>query len=626
MSRLPIPGADDGQWGKILNDYLSQAHDSEGDLKADSVGTSQIKASSVTPQQISGIGQANGLAPLDSDGKLTAVHLPDRLSQSTLSATFPARRVHVISADGQSNMAGRGRPINSAAGVGADAAHPRIFQYPSNGPRAYTFTPAVEPLTMHEGNATAMGPALQFARNWISELPEDDIIVIVPNAHGGTMLSTNVTPLGWRWGVSGNLSAQAVTLTQAALNAASAQWPAALVNLDVVLWFQGETDGTNATPPLTYQTDLDALIAGYRTAYQKPNLPFIILQMIPESLGLAARALIDQVHRNTPWRVAKTDIVLNSVTGHNQNNDGLHADAYAHRIIYGPGALDAYKRITSGRLPVNENPYGSADFGPTTGVTALTATNAHSIPISWNTLSGATSYRIDYQEPGSQTWVVAGTTNATTFTLGALAASTSYNVSVVAINGDGQDGLRSVTVSGTTASAANIATDTFNRTGSTLGNADTGQTWTALTGSFLTTGTQAYHGSTTNAIATLDGGIADGIVRITLNALASLERLVFRGNGTKENYWFVQQRSSANSYQLYKTVDGVYSQVGGNSTLTPATNDVIEASMTDSQISIRINGTLIFRINDTHQQTATHHGFGGSSSNTARFDDFSLVH
>ncbi len=33
MVRLPIPGSDSGNWGQILNDYLSQTHKSDGTLK-----------------------------------------------------------------------------------------------------------------------------------------------------------------------------------------------------------------------------------------------------------------------------------------------------------------------------------------------------------------------------------------------------------------------------------------------------------------------------------------------------------------------------------------------------------------------------------------------------------------
>lgn len=33
MARLPTPGSDDGTWGDILNDFLTQAHNNDGALK-----------------------------------------------------------------------------------------------------------------------------------------------------------------------------------------------------------------------------------------------------------------------------------------------------------------------------------------------------------------------------------------------------------------------------------------------------------------------------------------------------------------------------------------------------------------------------------------------------------------
>ncbi len=620
MARLPHVGGDAGNWGEILNEYLSRAHEADGSLKPiphaniQGLGTAATKDASMFATSTQGTKADNAIANTTEARAMLA-------KSSELEGAFTARRVHVVAADGQSNMSGRGTPINSSAGVGADATHARIFQYPGRGSKTHMFIAAAEPLTMHD-SASGMGPALQFARNLIADLPEDDVIVIVPNAHGGTMLSTNDT-LGWRWGIAGNLSAQAVTLTQSALEAAATQWPMAKVTLDAVLWFQGETDGTNSTPPTTYTTDLDALIAGYRTAYVNSALPFIICQMIPESItASSARALIDQVHRNTPWRMPHTGIVLNDKVGMNQ--DALHANAQAHRQIYGPGLLAEFKRIKSGRLPVNANPYGSA-FGPVSGVVAGTATNAHSVPISWTALAGASSYQIEYQEPGSTVWTIAGTTTGTSFVLGALAPATTYSVSIVAINTSGEAGFRSAVVTGNTLSAINIVTDSFTRTASTLGNADTGQAWTALTGSFLTTGSQAYHGSTTNALAVLNSGVADGIVKVTFSVIASLERLAFRGDGTKDNYWFIQQRSSANAYQLYKTTAGTYAQVGSNTQIVPMDNDIVEVSMTGSQIAVRVNGALVFRVEDTFQQAGTYIGLGGSTTNTARFDNYSLV-
>jgi hypothetical protein len=52
MSRLPTPGADQGQWGSILNDFLDQAHNADGTLKDGTISTSSIQDASVTPAKI----------------------------------------------------------------------------------------------------------------------------------------------------------------------------------------------------------------------------------------------------------------------------------------------------------------------------------------------------------------------------------------------------------------------------------------------------------------------------------------------------------------------------------------------------------------------------------------------
>jgi hypothetical protein len=47
MTRLPTPGSDSGQWGSILNEFLSQAHTADGKLKTDSVTAGQLAPGSV---------------------------------------------------------------------------------------------------------------------------------------------------------------------------------------------------------------------------------------------------------------------------------------------------------------------------------------------------------------------------------------------------------------------------------------------------------------------------------------------------------------------------------------------------------------------------------------------------
>lgn len=52
MARLPVPGSDDGKWGQILNEYLSQSLSDDGDLKPQTVGSEHIKAGAITPEMI----------------------------------------------------------------------------------------------------------------------------------------------------------------------------------------------------------------------------------------------------------------------------------------------------------------------------------------------------------------------------------------------------------------------------------------------------------------------------------------------------------------------------------------------------------------------------------------------
>jgi hypothetical protein len=52
VARLPEPGGDKGTWGTILNTYLLQAHDSQGNLKDNTVGSSQLQSNSVGTDSI----------------------------------------------------------------------------------------------------------------------------------------------------------------------------------------------------------------------------------------------------------------------------------------------------------------------------------------------------------------------------------------------------------------------------------------------------------------------------------------------------------------------------------------------------------------------------------------------
>ncbi|MFZ2545220.1 MAG: hypothetical protein WAW80_04540 [Candidatus Saccharimonadales bacterium] len=53
MSRLPTPGGDNGNWGTILNDYLSQTHNPDGTLKDGSVTSAKLADGTIVACDIS---------------------------------------------------------------------------------------------------------------------------------------------------------------------------------------------------------------------------------------------------------------------------------------------------------------------------------------------------------------------------------------------------------------------------------------------------------------------------------------------------------------------------------------------------------------------------------------------
>ena len=79
MARLPIPGSDDGQWGEILNEYLSQALKSDGTIKDDVVTANAIAPNAVTSSAIAG-------------NAVTAVNIADgSISETLLDASVQTK-------------------------------------------------------------------------------------------------------------------------------------------------------------------------------------------------------------------------------------------------------------------------------------------------------------------------------------------------------------------------------------------------------------------------------------------------------------------------------------------------------------------------------------------------------
>ncbi|HEY5668031.1 MAG TPA: SGNH/GDSL hydrolase family protein, partial [Candidatus Saccharimonadales bacterium] len=85
MSRLPTPGSDNGNWGDILNDYLSQSHSADGSLKAGAVGASQIQDGALPKTKLDATTQAS---LTKADGSLQAANHLSEVTPATARANL----------------------------------------------------------------------------------------------------------------------------------------------------------------------------------------------------------------------------------------------------------------------------------------------------------------------------------------------------------------------------------------------------------------------------------------------------------------------------------------------------------------------------------------------------------
>jgi hypothetical protein len=75
MARLPVPGKDSGDWGDLLNEFLSVEHNADGTLKRAAVITAA--------EQTSNKGSANGYPSLDATGIIPAAQMGSSSADST---------------------------------------------------------------------------------------------------------------------------------------------------------------------------------------------------------------------------------------------------------------------------------------------------------------------------------------------------------------------------------------------------------------------------------------------------------------------------------------------------------------------------------------------------------------
>lgn len=111
MARLPVPGADDGSWGDILNEFLLEAHNNDGSLKDSAVGaageTGPAGPTGALTNNTAVNYNNNFSSPRSIDGGHSGMHFPierdntgSNIQVSTGVITVFANGTYLISASG----------------------------------------------------------------------------------------------------------------------------------------------------------------------------------------------------------------------------------------------------------------------------------------------------------------------------------------------------------------------------------------------------------------------------------------------------------------------------------------------------------------------------------------------
>lgn len=329
MARLPQPGGDSGNWGDILNDYLSQAHKTDGLLKDNSVSSSTLSSGAVTSDKL-----ALSIQTSLSHGDDAHVATTGRLSASTLNATYARSTTYIIPVLGQSNAKGTNSDYDV---LNIDVPNPRIKVYAGSGPQANQLAMATVPLRGTSIDPSGgMGPGFPFALRYLARIGAADEIVIVPVGVGGAGFFANGSiDARWRVGESvvgrTNLYELAIAQINGAIAAVESEGRQGVI--PVLLWHQGEADSNISASQSTYAAELDALIQGVRSRIAlAATAPFIVGQMAPERIVTqAGTSGVNAAHIDTPRRMPLTGFAPapNGYAG----GDNTHFNSAGQRIL-----------------------------------------------------------------------------------------------------------------------------------------------------------------------------------------------------------------------------------------------------------------------------------------------------
>jgi hypothetical protein len=222
---------------------------------------------------------------------------------------------------GQSNMAGRGtvEPQDTVT-------HPRILTIDSLG----NVIKAKEPLHFYEPSRVGLDCGLSFAKTLLLKLPENDTIMIIPTAVGGSAVSQWLGDSLYRnVKLLSNFKEKVVIGRQHG-------------EIKAILWHQGESDA-NERSIEAYPSKIPQLLSTFRSIVENDSLPIFMGELGSYS------------NNNDYWQMVNTAIHEYAATDQNvsvigtqdliHKGDTVHFNSQGQREI-GKRFAESYLNLT----------------------------------------------------------------------------------------------------------------------------------------------------------------------------------------------------------------------------------------------------------------------------------------
>lgn len=168
-----------------------------------------------------------------------------------------------------------------------------------------------------------------------------------------------------------------------------------------------------------------------------------------------------------------------------------------------------------------------------------------------------------------------------------------------------------------------LVQDSFDRANGAIGTADSGQTWSVLSGNWTVESNKARNTfGGTQSFCVIDAGIADCTLEVTVSGtLNSGGGIAFRF--TDANNGLFIEIANGSQTVIYKLQGGGFTQLSIIS-MSWAAGDVMTVVLSGTSITLKKNGVVAGSTTSSFNQTATKHGLRDFGA-VIRFDDFSCA-